>query len=117
VTVTGTGSSTLTVTTTGSTSAGTSMPTFTGVSEIELALTWLAAVMALATNRKCLGRRLRPITFPGLCVALLLALCCGCGGNRPASMPHGTPAGTYQVSVTGSSGNISHSTVLSLTVK
>jgi hypothetical protein len=90
-------------------------------------LTWLAVIFAMAAHRKPFGQRFRPITLAGFCTAaILLTLCCGCGGSGTAnpmpdagvgSTPHGTPAGIYQVTVTGSSGTISHSTVLSLTVQ
>lgn len=117
-TVTGTGSSTLTVITTGSTRVGTSTLPVTGAATSVLALTSLLTMLGWAANRERRGQRLQPPTFPGLCVAAaLLALCWGCGGNSNASASGGTSIGTYRLLVTGSSGNISHSTALSLTVK
>ena len=56
------------------------------------------------------------------CSAMLLAaLCAACGGGdvtpTPAKgPPGGTPAGTYTIIVTGTSGNVSHATSTQLTV-
>ncbi|HVH71690.1 MAG TPA: S8 family serine peptidase [Candidatus Dormibacteraeota bacterium] len=57
------------------------------------------------------------------CSALFLAaLCCSCGGGgvvppTPGKGPSGgTPAGTYPIVVTGTSGNVSHAVTAQLTV-
>src|SRR5690348_7992595 len=59
----------------------------------------------------------------GSCSALLLAaLCTSCGGgfSTPTDPgkgpPGGTPAGTYTIVVTGTSGNVSHATSTQLTM-
>jgi len=82
-----------------------------------LAFMWLAALLALTASREHCGRWLRPITLPGLYVAAMLALCCGCASNSAGSTRHGTPTGTYTITVTSTSGNISHNTVLNLNVQ
>lgn len=56
------------------------------------------------------------------CSAILLAvLCTSCGGGYvtptpPKGPPGGTPAGTYTIVVTGTSGNVSHAASTQLTV-
>ena len=49
-------------------------------------------------------------------LVLLGSLACGGGGNGYTD-PTGTPAGTYQVTVLGTSGTLSHSVTVALTVK
>jgi FG-GAP-like repeat/Cep192 domain 4 len=52
-----------------------------------------------------------------LLAVTLWASCGGGGGSSPPQSSPGTPAGTYGLSVTGTSGNLSHTTLLTLTVK
>jgi hypothetical protein len=49
-------------------------------------------------------------------VVLLAALSVGCGGGS-ASVPQGTPAGTYTLTVTSTSGGVSHNMTLTLKVQ
>jgi hypothetical protein len=76
-------------------------------------LMWLAAILmviAVATLRR------RPMTAAfGFAVVLLLASV-ACSGSNTAGVPAGTPAGTYQVTVTGTSGTVTSVTTLSLQV-
>jgi hypothetical protein len=48
---------------------------------------------------------------------LLLFLLCSCGGGSGGSSQHGTPAGTYTLIVTATSGSLSQSLPLTLTVQ
>jgi Beta-propeller repeat/Abnormal spindle-like microcephaly-assoc'd, ASPM-SPD-2-Hydin len=48
--------------------------------------------------------------------AFVLLVAAGCGGGSPAGVPAGTPAGAYQITVTATSGTLSHTTTLSLQV-
>jgi apolipoprotein N-acyltransferase len=77
------------------------------------ALLWmLAAVLALIAA----GVRRRPLTASfGFAVVLLLASV-ACGGGA-AGVPSGTPAGTYQVTVTATSGSVNQSIPVTLQVK
>ena len=49
-------------------------------------------------------------------VMLFAALSVGCGGGS-ASAPQGTPAGTYTLTVTSTSGGVSHTTTLTVKVQ
>jgi uncharacterized repeat protein (TIGR01451 family) len=52
-----------------------------------------------------------------LCVLFgLLALQPACGGTKTPAVVSGTPAGTYTITVTATSGTLSHNTTLTLTV-
>jgi len=64
-------------------------------------------------------RRSSRIKRPVLAVLLLMSLGCGggsSGGGGGGGGGGGTPVGTYSVTITVTSGSLSHSTVLSLTV-
>ena len=52
-----------------------------------------------------------------LVLAVLCASCGGAGTNSGPPPPQGTPAGPYAITVTGSSGSLSHTTAFTLTVK
>ncbi len=61
-----------------------------------------------------LARRRGSVAF-GSAVALLL-LCSACSGGSQAGVPAGTPAGSYQVTVVGTSGSLSHTAAVTLQV-
>jgi hypothetical protein len=116
-TVTGAGSSTLTVTTAGSTPAGTSTLTLKGVngSATYLSLVFLLTVMVCWKQRQ---QRVQPRAWalPGA-ILLFVAFCVGCSGGANSSPRQGTPPGTYRITVTATATGISHTVVVNLTVR
>jgi hypothetical protein len=82
----------------------------------------LAPILALAVSLLFVARTRRgrlgssvAILFLVLWVTLEFTACGG-GGGSTLPPPTGTPAGTYTVAVTGTSGNTSHTTSLTLIV-
>ncbi len=82
---------------------------------------WLTSALALFGLWSFVARknRLRWATVAlALTMLLLMGLvACGGGGGTSYVDPTGTPAGTYKVSVTGSSGRLTHSATVTLTVQ
>lgn len=74
-------------------------------------------VIALLTVLTVAFLRRRPITaaFGFAVLLLLVSAACGTGGSAPG-VPAGTPAGTYQVTVTGTSGSMRSSIPVTLQV-
>jgi subtilase family serine protease len=81
-----------------------------------IALLALSALSWLATRRRCTST-----LIPASALILLLALCAsGCGGSGSGTgklfNPNGTPAGTYTITVNGTSGSTNRSTTVTLQV-
>jgi hypothetical protein len=64
------------------------------------------------------GVRMRKVMLAGLLLSLLAFAACGGGSSSSGGSNSnlGTPAGTYTLAVKGTSGNLSHSTTLTLNV-
>jgi hypothetical protein len=62
------------------------------------------------------GGRRRPIMAAFGIAILAMTIAVGCGGGGAAGVPAGTPAGAYQIIVTGTSGSLTHTTTLTLQV-
>ena len=75
---------------------------------VPLAGTLLVAMLLVA--RRKTGRWLAPAAMLGF------AFLAGCGGGSMSPVQTGTPPGQYQVTVTVTSGNVTHSTKVTLTV-
>lgn len=74
----------------------------------------LAGIFALGVP----SRRRRRIAGVGLVVLVFFAAGLGCGGGGGSSTHNaGTPAGSYSITVTGTSGSISHTATVALTVQ
>ncbi len=77
-------------------------------------LLWLIAIFTVLTAAAV---RRRPITAAfGFAVVLLLASA-ACSSGGASGVPAGTPAGTYQVMVTGISGSVTNSAPVTVQVK
>jgi hypothetical protein len=84
-----------------------------------LLLTVLSCILLLRWTRTRRQRLAVVIPLAGILLLLLLqATGCGGGGTtiQPPPPPSGTQAGTYTITVTGTSGNLTHTTTLQLTV-
>jgi hypothetical protein len=61
------------------------------------------------------GRR-RALLALGM-VTLLVLTWSACAGGSMVGVPRGTPAGTYNLTITGAAGSVTHSTTVNLTVQ
>ena len=97
-------------------SPGTKMGPGAGILErLQLPLFVVLLTLVLLTT---LGRfKDRRATATLLFAAGLLMLSVGCGGGTQVGAPSGTPAGNYQVTITGTSGSATQSTTVNLQVK
>ena len=83
-----------------------------------LILVALLGLGTLAVSHRTVPKPRFAPALAGICLALLLIACaagCGGGGTTTTTIP-GTPPGTYTVTVSGTSGGVTHNTSLTLTV-
>jgi uncharacterized repeat protein (TIGR01451 family) len=85
---------------------------------------WLLAAATLAASLLLMRKnnQKRRLGWAGMAAAAVLVAiglvgCGGGGGGGGGGNPNGTPAGTSNITVTGTSGTLSHSTVVTLTVQ
>jgi len=88
---------------------------------LRIGLMWLLALVACAIlSRFAAPRRgyVWQVSSVAIFVLLLCAGCAGVAGSGRSSTPKaGTAPGTYTLTLTGTSGSLSHNTMLTLTVK
>jgi hypothetical protein len=77
-------------------------------------LPWILALLLMATLVVS-GRR-RALLALGM-VTLLVLTWSACAGGSMVGVPRGTPAGTYNLTITGAAGSVTHSTTVNLTVQ
>jgi hypothetical protein len=81
--------------------------------------TWFLGLLLLAAllASQAMPRRRRVLLRLTLITGLvLLWVACGGGGSQ-VGVPDGTPAGNYTLTLSGTSGNVTHDTTASLTVE
>jgi hypothetical protein len=88
---------------------------------LRIGLTWLLALVTCAILSRFAAPRRRyvwQVSGVAMFVLLICGGCTGAAGSGPTSTPKaGTAPGTYTLTLTGTSGSLSHNTLLTLTVK
>ena len=79
---------------------------------------WLALIASLLLGATALfGVRGRREVAMLVLVVLMICVSASCNGGGQAGAPSGTPAGTYQIGITGTAGVISHTATVTLQVE
>jgi hypothetical protein len=111
------GTSTLTLSTTAATSAAFDHPRRNGIPWYAAGSSFLACVLLLVLPARQLSlRRKLGIVVLFVFLAAGLSSCGGGYGNKGGTGDPGTTAGTYSVTVTGTSGSNTETTILTLNV-
>jgi hypothetical protein len=77
---------------------------------------WLMCLIAIFMIVGVAALRRRPMTAAFGFAVVLLLVSVACSGSGTPGVPAGTPAGSYQVTVTGTSGTLTNSTTLTVKV-
>ncbi len=101
------------------------LPTPPSLPSLPVTMLWLLVALTLTMmlgSRQSKAQSRRPAWAALACIVLLATLAVGCGGASPpppapTTQTLGTPSGTYQVTVTATSGGTSHSMNLTMTVQ
>jgi hypothetical protein len=114
------GSSAASTTITISTTARTVAASIDPLSGLLVLLLSISSIVSLNICRRGKSQN-KMSSWPGLLAVLLVMVCISCGGGGssgppPPPPPTGTPAGTYTVTLVGTSGSISHSATVTLVV-
>jgi Beta-propeller repeat/Cep192 domain 4 len=80
-----------------------------------MGLLTLLLILLLTAARRELRARCVPLALTAAVALALLAA--ACGGGTKTSVTAGTPAGTYPITIVGSSGSLTHTTTVTLQVK
>ena len=78
---------------------------------------WTISLLAFVMLALIAGVRRQPARTALCAAVVLMILSAACSGGTSAGVPSGTAAGSYPVSVTGTSGSISRSTGFTLNIK
>lgn len=78
---------------------------------------WLVLLVALLLITIMCGQRGRRAAAGLVLAVTMMLLLVACSGGSQSGVPAGTPAGTYQVNVVGTSGSITHTATISLQVQ
>jgi hypothetical protein len=88
---------------------------------LRIGLTWLLALVACAILSRFAAPMRRYVWQVSSVAMFVLLVCAGCAGvagsGRSSTPKAGTAPGTYTLTLTGTSGSLSHNTMLTLTVK
>lgn len=99
-----------------SASAGTGQPVSTTISIVTTATTVTTGALLLFFGFGGLRSRRRLQTSAALALFCVVVCLAGCGGGNRYVQTNGTPLGKYQLTITGTAGNVTHTATTTLVV-